>query len=66
MNNNQIIHQHQHLLLILIVHHLIVEPMLQNKSLATIIDLDEELYPFAEAFPVLVALIQRAITIQYL
>ena len=37
--------------------------MLKNKSLATIIDLYQELYPFAEAFPILVALIESVIII---
>ncbi|CAF4092977.1 unnamed protein product [Rotaria sordida] len=41
----------------------VVKPMLQKKSLATIIDLYQELYPFRQAFPTLVALIESAITI---
>ena len=37
--------------------------MLQKKSLTTIIDLYHELYPFAQAFPIVVALIKSAMTI---
>ena len=37
--------------------------MLQKKSLATIIDLYHELYPFTQAFPIVVALIESAMTI---
>jgi hypothetical protein len=40
----------------------VVKPMLQNKSFATINNLYHELYPFTQAFPILVALIQNAIT----
>ncbi|CAF1514077.1 unnamed protein product [Rotaria sordida] len=41
----------------------VVKPMLQKKSLATIIGLYQELYSFRQAFPTLVALIESAITI---
>jgi len=41
----------------------VVKPMLQNKSLTTVNDLYQELYPFREAFPTFIALIQNAITI---
>ena len=41
----------------------VVKPMLQKKSLATIIDLYHELYPFTQAFPIVVALIESAMTI---
>ncbi|CAF1470107.1 unnamed protein product [Adineta steineri] len=41
----------------------VVKPMLQKKTLITIIDLYQELYPFTEAFPILVAFIESAITI---
>ena len=37
--------------------------MLQNKSLATITDLDKELCPFTEAFSVLIVLIENEIII---
>ncbi|CAF3996394.1 unnamed protein product, partial [Rotaria sp. Silwood1] len=40
----------------------VAKPMLQKRSLATIIDLYQELNPFT-AFPTLVALIEIAITI---
>ena len=40
-----------------------VHCMLQKKSLATIIDLYQESYPFTSAFPAFVALIKSAITI---
>ena len=41
----------------------IVKPMLKNKLLGNIIDLYQELLPFQEAFPVLTALIESAMTI---
>ncbi|CAF1128578.1 unnamed protein product [Adineta steineri] len=41
----------------------VVKPMIQKKSLTTIIDLYQEIYPFTEAFPILVALIESTITI---
>ncbi|CAF2050561.1 unnamed protein product, partial [Rotaria magnacalcarata] len=41
----------------------VAKPMLKYKSLSNIIDLYQELLPFQEAFPVLVALIQSTITI---
>jgi hypothetical protein len=40
-----------------------VKPRLQKESLATIIDLYQELYIFTQAFPTLVALVESAITI---
>ena len=44
----------------------VVKPMLQKTSLGTIIDLCHELYPFTQAFPWVVALIESAMTIQFL
>ncbi|CAF4139760.1 unnamed protein product [Rotaria socialis] len=41
----------------------VVKPMLKNKSLATIIDLYQELYPFIEPFPIFVAFIENAMII---
>jgi hypothetical protein len=41
----------------------VAKPMLKAKPLSTIIDLYLELHPFKEAFPILVALIENAITI---
>ena len=42
------------------------ETYAEKKSLATIIDLCHELYPFTQAFPWVVALIESAMTIQFL
>ena len=41
----------------------VVKPMLAKKLLITLIDLYQELYPFREAFPTLISLIEIAITI---
>ena len=41
----------------------VVKPLLQKKTFATIIELYRELYPLQEAFPILITLIENAITI---